>query len=178
MGTYTNDTTQPDRLPTHPAAAGYLGDEPFGFRIIDAAQLVLVIEVLDALRCSRRAKSSPSVVRQTRARPSITNAHAHAAPECSRPRHSRRRVIGEVGDSLLGNHDQARQAAMLVERYNHSRYHHPSVWRHGLVPQPLLAPSVERQINPGRGTVHADASDVSRKKRSISRLASGPRGSV
>jgi len=31
----------------YPTGAGCLGDEAFGFRIIDAAQLILIVEVLD-----------------------------------------------------------------------------------------------------------------------------------
>jgi hypothetical protein len=43
----------------HPVGAGCLGDEAFGFRIIDAAQLVLVIEVLDLAAMLDKSTSGP-----------------------------------------------------------------------------------------------------------------------
>src|SRR5580704_10555405 len=80
----------------HPAGAGCLGDEAYGFGIIDAAQLVLVIEVLD--RAAMLDMSQPFTVEReaTRDRPCIMNQHDMRFRNASRPRHSGRRVIGEV----------------------------------------------------------------------------------
>jgi hypothetical protein len=45
----------------HPAGAGNFGDETLGFRIIDAAQFVLVIEIPNRpLGCSTKARPSLS----------------------------------------------------------------------------------------------------------------------
>src|SRR6202043_1362911 len=80
----------------HPAGAGCLGDEAYGFRIIDAAQLVLVIEVLD--RAAMLDMSQPFTVEReaTRDRPCIMNQHDMRFRNASRPRHSGQRVVGKV----------------------------------------------------------------------------------
>src|SRR5215472_10048109 len=65
---------------THPAGAGCLGDEVFGFRIIDAAQLILIVEVLD--RAAMLDKSQALTVERevTGDRPSTRRVHKTPVP--------------------------------------------------------------------------------------------------
>jgi hypothetical protein len=74
----------------HPAGAGCLGDEAYGFRIIDAAQLVLVIEVLDrtAVRGRTFILDGKSVVK-SQLGPPMTLGNAAARPRPVLFRHTR-----------------------------------------------------------------------------------------
>jgi hypothetical protein len=58
----------------HPVGAGCLGDEAFGFPIIDAAQLVFVIEVLDRTAMLNKSQAFTVEREATRDRPSIMRA--------------------------------------------------------------------------------------------------------
>src|SRR6202048_4385402 len=120
----------------HPAGAGCLGDEAYGFRIINAAQLVLVIEVLD--RAAMLDMSQPFTVEReaTRDRPCIMNQHDMRFRNASRLRRSGRRVIGEGSSafppSARGNLEGPRHAAAARSRHwRCSSFIPPRVGRRG-----------------------------------------------